>query len=290
MNNKKIAVITDSCADLPKEIKEKDYVFVLPMVIQCMDGEHKEGVDIEVEDIYELQKTELPKTSTPTGDDIIKTLEQIKKDGFEQVIAVILSSGLSGSYNQFCLLSDDVDGLEIAAFDSKTASAGIGSIITLLTRYMEEHGDALEFEQAKAYTEHLIQNQKVFFAVDTLEFLVKGGRIGKAAGFAGSILDIKPILSFDEDGVIYSPSKVRGQKKVESKLVSLIADCMEEYRGHRFYLIFADGGVPEAKKSLENALKERCPGYLGTISAKVGATLSVHLGRGVLGAGYVLVD
>lgn len=288
--NKKIAIITDSCADLSKELQEKYHIFVLPMVIQCEDGEHKEGIDIDVETIYEKQKNELPKTSTPTGNDVLNTLERIKEEGYDKAIALILSSGLSGSYNQFCLLLDDVDGLEVAAYDSKSASIGMGAVVQLLAEYIENQGDNVDFEEAKKFTSRLISDVKVFFAVDTLEFLVKGGRIGRAAGFAGSILDLKPILSFDEDGVIYSPAKVRGQKKVEGKLVSLVQENLEKDSNRKFYLLVADGSAREARNSLEQSLMAACPGCISVLSTTIGATLSAHLGRGVLGAGYIYVD
>ncbi|MDD6572503.1 MAG: DegV family protein [Thermoflexaceae bacterium] len=290
MNNisEKIAVITDSCADVPKELVEKYNIFVLPMIIHCNEGELRDGIDVTAYDIYEKLKTELPRTSTPSGADVLKTFEEIKKQGYTKAVAFILSGGLSGSYNQIRIMAEDEEELEVAVYDSRQGSIGTGAQAVLLSEYLK---NPVTFEEAKKKAESLIENTKVFFAIDTLEYLVKGGRIGKAAGFAGSILDLKPILSFDaSDGEIYAASKVRGHKKVESKLISLVKEETAKRPGKKYVLLVADGDLHEERDLLEEKLKRECPDFTDCIQARIGGALSTHLGRGLLGAGIVFVD
>ncbi len=281
----KIAIITDSCADVPEEYRKELNIFVLPMVIHCEAGELKDGIEVNAYDIYEKLKTELPKTSTPTGEDVLNTFEEIKKQGYQKAIAMILSGGLSGSCNQIRILAEDEEELEVAVYDSKEACIGTGALAILLAEYVK---DGASFEAAKNKAESLIRDAKVFFSIDTLEYLVKGGRIGKATGFVGSLLDLKPILSFDrEDGEIYAASKVRGHKKVEAKLISLVKEEIEKQPERKYVLLVADGDLHDERDVLEERLKEVCSNHTRVIRARVGAALSTHLGRGLLGAGIV---
>ena len=110
-NPEKIALLTDSTADLPAPMREGKPIYVVPLKIRCEDGEYSDGVDITAEGVYErLHRGELPRTSLPEGGVVSDTLDQIRADGYERVIAVMLSSGLSGTYN-ICLLytSDAAD-------------------------------------------------------------------------------------------------------------------------------------------------------------------------------------
>ncbi|MDD3367574.1 MAG: DegV family protein [Lachnospiraceae bacterium] len=281
----KIAVITDSCADVPEELVKKYNIFVLPMVISCEDGVHRDGVDIHAADVYEKLKTELPKTSSPMGSDIVDTLDAIKKQGYQKAVAVLLSGGLSGTINHFRLAVEDLQNLEVAVFDSFQGSIGIGAIALQAAEYIRQ---GFSFEEIKKKVEKLIQNTKVFFSIDTMEFLQKGGRIGKATALAGAMLRIKPILSFDEDGEIYAAAKVRGHKMVESKLIQLVQE--RQRNGEKYNIVVADGGAPEDGDALEIKMKELFPDYQFLYRAKIGAALSVYLGSGLLGAGIQFIE
>lgn len=283
-----IAIITDSCADVPEEWKEKYHIHILPMVITCQDGEYKDGVTIDAEEIYRRLKTELPKTSTPTGEDMEKLFEELKEQGIEKVIAIMLSGGLSGTVNHMRLAAED-SGLEVCVVDSKSASIGCG-VIVLQTAIWAEEG--MPYTELCEAVKVLCGNTSVFFSIDTLEYLQKGGRIGKATAIVGTALSIKPILSFDEDGEIYTPAKVHGHKLVEKKLLSLIEEQINkpEYQGKRYNLVVADGGAPEERDKLEQKIKMMFPDYQHIFRAKIGAALSTYLGDGLLGAGVQFLD
>ena len=151
----KIAIITDSCADVPQEFVEKYHMFILPMRITCTDGEYRDGVDIHAEDIYEKLKTELPKSSTPSGADVEDTFAEIQKQGYSKAVAILLSGGLSGTVNHVRLAAEDMEGLEIAVYDSCQASIGIGVIAIQAAKYAAE---GMDFETLKGKVESLIRH------------------------------------------------------------------------------------------------------------------------------------
>lgn len=281
----RIAVITDSCADVPSDLAKEYNIFVLPMLIHCMDGEYRDGVDIHAEDIYERLKTELPKTSSPLGEDVIGTFQEIKRQGYNKAIAIILSGGLSGSVNHIRLAATNEIDLEIVVLDSKQGSIGIGAIVLQAAEYVKA---GMGFTELLDKVSQLINNTKVFFSIDTLEYLQKGGRIGKATALAGTVLQIKPILSFDEEGEIYTAAKVRGRKQVASKLLQLVEDCFKEKQSYN--LIVADGGASKEREALEAELKKIFPNYKNCYRAKIGAALSVYLGPRLLGAGIQFLE
>lgn len=281
----KIAVITDSCADVPPELAKKHGLFVLPMRIICSDGEYRDGIDIHAEEIYERLKKELPRSSTPSGGDVEDTFAEIRRQGYTKAVAILLSGGLSGTVNHVRLEAEDAEGLEVEVFDSKQASIGIGIIALQAAAYIEE---GMGFEELKQKIQKLIASTKVFFSIDTLEYLQKGGRIGKAAALAGMLLDIKPILSFDEEGEIYTAAKVRSRKQVEKRLLQLIDEIKETKRPYN--LVVADGGAPAEREQLERKLTELLPDARFLCRAKIGAALSIYLGDGLLGAGIQYLD
>ena len=146
--------------------------------------------------------------------------DQIRADGYERVIALMLSSGLSGTYNMVRLQGEQRDDLEIAVFDSKSGALGMG--ITVLQLW-EEIQAGLDWETlVKERAPHLMANTFPFFSVDTLEYLYKGGRIGKITAMAGTMLNIKPIITFSQDGQLQSIAKVRGRRAVQDKIIELV--------------------------------------------------------------------
>lgn len=285
MNSQKIALITDSCSDLSRDQLEGKPIYVIPLVIRCEDGEYHDGVDITAADVYERLKTELPRTSLPLGATIEATLDRIKADGYEKVIAVMLSSGLSGTSNMVRLAGEQYEGLEVRTFDSLSGSLGAGGILLQLSQYLDQ---GVEWEELLRRTEILIRNVHVFFSVDTLEYLQKGGRIGRITAMAGTLLNIKPLISFTEDGQLGSVAKVRGRKQIQSKLIELVGQHMDGVQ--KFDLMIANGGAREEMTELEQKIKSAFPGFQNFWTCEIDATLSVYIGPGVLGAGIIVLD
>lgn len=284
----KVAIITDSCGDVTVQDREKYDIFVVPMVVQDGEKEYKDGITISAQEVYELQKTKVLKTASPTGEDVLDTLEKVKEKGYTHAIIVTLASGLSGTYNSIRLLAQEQQELIVEVLDSKNGSIGYGVVASILARYRDA---GQSFAQLVDKGKKLIENSFPFFSIDTLEHLERGGRIGKATAFVGTLLKIKPILSFEkEQGEIFVPAKVRGNKAVPEMLLQLVEGKLKEHPGEKYYIMVAHGGAPEAFEKLKKQLQEKYTQAQGLLETQIGAALSTYLGSGLLGAGVVFVD
>ena len=283
----RIAVITDSCADIPPELVRRQGIYILPLQIHTAAGAFRDGVDIHPADIYRIQKSELPKTSLPLGSDLEALLGRVIADGYKEAVAVMMSSGLSGTYNLVRQAAEPAaeKGLELKVFDTLTSSIGTGAIALQLSEYIAM---GMGFAEICQQAEKLIKGTTVFFSVDTLEFLRKGGRIGRITAVAGTVLQIKPILAFAPDGQLTSVAKVRGRKLVQQELIRMVANLYEP--GRPFNLMVADGGAPEEGAELEKKLAAAFPGFNHYFYANIGATLSIYTGSGVLGSAIQYLD
>lgn len=287
MAPRSIALLTDSCADLTPQMAREHRIHVVPLRIRCADGEHRDGVDIQADDIYRrLRAGELPKTSLPAGEDITAAFDRIAAEGHDGVIAVMLSGGLSGTYNMVRVLAQERTDLEIRVYDSGSGSLGVGIIMLQLAEDLRKGASWEALVETRV--PQLIQNTTPFFSVDTLEYLQKGGRIGKVAATAGTLLQIKPILSFASDGQLQSVAKVRGRRQVMDKLVEL---TVQACGGHRRYnLAVANGGAPGEMEILREKLTAALPNYDHIWAGRLDGTLSVYIGDGILGAGVQVLD
>ena len=287
MNPERIAFLVDSCADLQQHHCEGKPIYLVPLRICCDDGDYNDGENITGMDIYARQERgELPKTSLPDMLRVAETLDRIKADGYDKVIALPLSSGLSGTHSMIrmqCMARQDMDAV---AFDTFNGSLGIGLVVMQLWKDIQA---GMSWEQLKnERTPQLLANTHAYFSVDTLEYLQKGGRIGKIAAMAGTLLNIKPLLTFAEDGQLVNCAKVRGRKAVQTKLVELVKAHLGEHR--KFNLAIANGGAYEEMKELEEKVKAAFPGCGDILQSDMDATLSVYVGRGMLGAAIQLLD
>lgn len=284
----KIALLTDSCADIAPELAEKYHIFVVPLRILCADGEYLDGVNIRGTDIYRrLKAGELPQTSLPAAEEIVKLLARIVEEGYDGVIAVMLSGGLSGTFNLLRLVAEECRGkLEVRAFDSVSGSLGLG--MTVLQLAEDIRGGMGWEELTERRVPQLIAGSFPFFSVDTLEYLQKGGRIGKVTATAGMLLQIKPILTFAEDGQLTSVAKVRGRHQVIDKLVALTVQRCGEHK--RYNLAVANGGAPAEMALVKEKLTAALPNYDHIWEGEIDGTLSVYIGDGVLGAAVQVLD
>ena len=289
MSPKKIALLTDSCADISPRLAKEKGIFVVPLRILCRDGEYRDGVDITPDEVYcRLREGELPKTSLPSGEDIGSALEEIVKEGYEGVIAFMLSSGLSGTFNVARLIGEECEGkLEVAVFDSLSASLGQGMMVLQLAEDIKAGMSWEELVEHRA--PQLVKDTTAHFSVDTLEYLEKGGRIGKVTATAGTLLNIKPILGFSADGQLQSAAKVRGRNQVMDKLVALTVKACGEHK--RYNLAVASGGSSsEELEKLRTKLITALPDYDHIWEGEIDCTLSTNIGDGILGAAVQVLD
>ena len=289
MTPKKIALLTDSSADLRWDQARENNIFFVPLRILCEDGEYLDGVNITGPDIYQrLHNGELPQTSLPRVEDFSAKLREIFDLGYDGVIAVMLSSGLSGTYNLARILAGECaeQGYAMKVFDSVSGALGQGMTVLQLAEDIKNGMDWEELTERR--TPQLIANTYPFFSVDTLEYLVKGGRIGKVTAMAGTMLQIKPIITFAPDGQLQSVAKVRGRHQVMRKLVDMDVDRCGEHK--RYNLAVAHGGAPEEMETVRQMLTEALPNSDHLWDGEIDGTLSVYIGDGVLGAAVQVLD
>lgn len=285
MNPEKIAILTDSCADLkPCHIGDNP-IFVVPLIVSCGGREYRAGREISAEEVYQRAKIELPKTSLPRPADIYETLNKIKALGYEKVIAIMLSSGLSGTYNMMRLAGEDMTELEVYTVDSLSGSLGSGMMVLQTMEYINQ---GRSWEEIKRLAHKLMRNTTVFFSIDTLEYLKKGGRIGRVTAMAGSMLNLKPILSFASTGELGSVAKCRGSRQAQAKLVELVRGVLAGHK--RYNLAAAHGGAPELYAAHREALLKAFPNYEHFVESEIDATLAVYTGPGLMGAGIQILD
>lgn len=279
----KIAVITDTCCDLPREIFKQYPIFCVPLVVTCGAESYRDNIDIEVADVYARQKGETFKTSLPRPQDIADVYDAIARQGYTHVIVLMIAECLSGANNLMRISAADHPELTVRVYDSKSASIGLGALAMQTAQYIRE---GMTFDALCAKMDRLIADTVVWFSLDTLEYLQRGGRIGRATALAGSLLQIKPVLTFDRaDGLISTAAKVRGRRAVQPKLLELAEALVESRPGEAYNLVVCDGACPEEGAALEKALTRMLPDAQRVLHGQIDATLAVHLGPNLLGVG-----
>jgi DegV family protein with EDD domain len=280
MPQDKIAILVDSGTDVPKSYRDKYNMYVAPLTIIYKDAEYHDGVDIQPEDVFARFATEIPSTSLPSPATIAGLFAQIKADGYDKVIVITISSGLSGTFEAISASGPAPEGLETRYIDTKNIGIGAGLTAIRAGELIEE---GMPFEDLCAALDDVARNTKLFFCVSTLEYLMKGGRIGLVAGMLGTILDLKPVIACNEDGIYYTVAKARGRKKsLELALASAVefAGAAEHYN-----ITVMHGAAQEEADALIADMKQRLPNYRLAIEGQITPVLVVHTGPGLIGVG-----
>lgn len=285
MNPEKIALLVDSCTDVPDEMIEKYNMFVIPLKIIYKDHVYTDKVDINADEVYQNLATEIPTTSLPDGQEITTIFDRIKAEGFQKVIVVTISSGLSGTNNLVRLIAEQYPGLDVFVLDTKNIGIGSGMHGIEAGKLIEAGED---WETIKTKLSQNIQQSKVFFCVDTLMYLQKGGRIGLVSSLLGSALNLRPIISCNQDGIYYTVAKVRGRKRNLDKAVELATQFIDKHQ--RFNLAIVDGAAPDEAKVIASQLRKQFPNAETIYTGSVGPALGVHTGPGLIGIGVQLLD
>ena len=280
----KLAVITDSSAYLSAETLQREDLYVLDIPVNIDGEEYVEGVNLTAEEFYQkmAQASELPKTSQPSIAKLDEILTSLKEQGYTHALGLFLSSGISGFYQNIQYMVDDYEGLTIAFPDTLITSAPLGIMVESVFNWRDQ-GDDFAIIQDKLAIQ--ISRTSAFIMVDDLDHLVKGGRLSNGVAILGNLLSIKPILYFNDQGVIEVYEKVRTEKKATKRLIEIIkeATASGQYR-----IIVIHGNASEKAEELRQNLIES---GLGTdISlATFGSVIGTHLGAGSIALGYIPV-
>ena len=273
----KIALITDSACDLSTDFAQKNNIKIVPFKIIFSDREYDDGINITPKMLYEALPKEIPTTSLPSVDKFTSILEQVKNKGYTHAIIITISSGISGSYNSARLAAENVSGIETFVFDSMTLTMSEGAMVIETANLIKE---GTSFNEIVNILPTFRDKIDVFFTIDTLEYLVKGGRIGKVAGTIADALNLKPIITVGDDGIYHTVCKIRGIKQSISRLASLLKPYLQSNKCKVWIL---DGNAPEKAIMLYDAIKDFPNLIECTLGGSIGPTLGVHTGPGLVG-------
>lgn len=285
MNKEKIAILVDSGTDVPQEIMTEKGMFMIPFKIIYKNREYTDKVDITVEEISERLTTEIPSTSLPDGTMMMDVFEKIQAAGYQKVLAITISSALSGTNNAIRLISEQFPTLDTYVFDTKNIGIGAG-LQAIRAQELLEAG--LSWEELIATLEKEVKNNKVFFNVATLEYLQKGGRIGLVTSLLGTAFKLNPIISCNDDGVYYTVAKARGRKKSLDKTFELIKGTIGQH--HQIKLAVAHVGALAEANEMKARLQEAFPQATEILFGEISPALVVHTGPGLLGVGVEIID
>ncbi|STO07407.1 MULTISPECIES: DegV family protein [Exiguobacterium] len=272
----KIAYITDSTVVLPDSIKQHPDIHIVPLYVVKGDTPYKDGIEVDAETVYEwIDAGERVSTSQPAIGDFVTLYEELKQT-YDMGIAVHLSSDLSGTY------SASVQGAEIAEFKllAIDSRAGIYTMGLLLEELIErvERGDALE--DVEAYMKERVEDVRIELTIQNLTQMQKGGRISKSKALIGNMLQLKPVLRF-EDGLIVPYQTVRTYKKAQAHLFEVIRAAIAS--GECTNVSIFHGNVPELAESWKQQLGDDVPIRVDTLAPLLGA----HTGSGSIGISYL---
>lgn len=272
----KIALITDSACDLTLDVLKKNNVNLLPLRIIYSNGDYRDRLDISPQEVYDNLEKEVPKTSLPSAQETEETLNKLEEEGYTHVIAISISSGLSGSFNALRLALENHPKLTSYVYDSKILAYPQGEIVIETAKLIKA---GKTFEEIIETLPKIRKRVIGYFTINTLEYLKKGGRIGRVAGTVGELLNLKPIITTDENGVYYNVAKVRGRKQSLSKMTELLKGYLE--KGKCEVAVLHAGCEDEAIKYM-NSLKD-LPNIVSIKIAEISPALGVHGGPGLIG-------
>ncbi|MFA5007482.1 MAG: DegV family protein [Candidatus Izemoplasmatales bacterium] len=269
----KTAVITDSAANLTDEyLHAHEHVFVLPLIIVVDGKEFRDQTEINAAEVYAKLDSAVVTSSLPRREDLEKLLERLKAEGYADVLAINLSSGLSGTFNAFRLAFRDVVGLNVVHYDSKTLAAGLGYLVEYAADLVAAGTPAKAIPPLLDRLRH--EDSLAFYTINTLKYLRRGGRIGKVEGTIGDILHIKPVITVNDEGVYVTLSKGFG---LHRSLITMKRLLVEKFDHDLIDLTIHYGDDPAKAAELGESLKRELNVRTLTISPLT-PVLGIHTG------------
>ena len=273
----KIALVTDSTCDLPESVVKDKNITVIPLNVHFGEETFLDGIDLQSNEFFEkLSTSEIhPQTSQPSVGRFVETYNDLLKK-YDSILSLHISSKLSATYNSALQAQKEIGNENIKVIDSMNGTLGLGAIVHHIAD-LNQKGES--FENLVKEAEKIIPNAIFMGLVPTLEYLAKGGRIGKARAFMGSLLKIKPILSA-VDGEIQSVGKAR----TLIKGMDFIVDEMKNRKISKLFIVHAN------HEERANLLKEKTKDIVDpkdVIIAEFGPVVGTHLGPGAFGVGFI---
>jgi DegV family protein with EDD domain len=275
-----VRIVTDSTADIPEAVRQNLRIESVPLKVIFGEEAYLDGVEITPEQFYAKlrQVQELPKTSQPSPAEFQAVYERLlAEDKHASIISIHLSSAFSGTMQSASLAKSLVgETADITVVDSRSASYVFGMAVVKAAEA------ALANEDKAAILDKInrsLAETRVYFLVDTLEYLQKGGRIGKAAALLGTLLQIKPVLSIDQEGEVFVVDKMRGKKKALQRIFELLDKAFARVPV-QVCVLHADS--PDEAEAVKASLKERFMVEKEMI-LPIGPVIGAHAGPGTIG-------
>jgi DegV family protein with EDD domain len=275
----KTAVVTDSTAYIPKELREKLNIHMIPLSVIFGNESLREEIDVTAGEFYKKVKDrELPTTSQPPIGQFVELFETLAKE-YDAVISVHLSSGISGTYQGAVSAGSMVEGIQVYPFDSETACMVQGFYAL---EAAELAGQGMNADEIIARLNEVKESMRAYFMVDDLSHLQRGGRLSNAQAFIGSLLQVKPLLHF-VDKKIEPYEKVRTKKRALNRVSDLLGEDAKSGEKYRAAIIHANREEEAIEWKAE--LEVKYPNVEFSISY-FGPVIGTHLGEGSLGMGW----
>ncbi|MBA2424423.1 MAG: DegV family protein [Actinobacteria bacterium] len=271
------AVVLDSTSDYPEAPSRFPNMRFVPLYVRFGDETFKDYTELGPAEFYSKLRTSpvLPATSQPTPQDFLTTYESLA--GYERIYSLHVSAKVSGTFQSAELAASELGGDRVHVVDSRTASLAIAMLAHAIQRRLAR---GTTDDELAALVERFQRDSEVVFTVETLEYLQRGGRIGRAAALAGSLLNVRPILSV-QDGEVVAVARVRGGKKAIAEFERRFAEATEDRPGLRVAIAHAD--APEWVGTLSELVWRVRPKAEIEFTATLGAVVSTHTGPGAVG-------
>ncbi len=277
-----VRIVTDSTADLPNELVRELGITVVPLQVIFGDKSYRDGVDISSEQFFHMlaASRDLPQTSQPSAGEFQRIYEALAGET-DRILSVHLSSGFSGTVGTAQLAARELIGrCAIDVIDSGTVSMAMGFAVIAAA---EAARGGADLETCAGLARSVLRRQRLAVTVDTLEYLRRGGRIGRAQAFVGGLLRLKPILTI-RDGVAHPLARVRTRRRALDEMLRI---CLEDAAIEQATVM--DSTTPADASYLVAELTKRCPGVL-VHEGRIGPVIGVHGGPGLIGLAVVVAE
>ena len=282
MNEQRIVVITDSGTDTPADFAAAHDVRVIPLRINYSDGStYENGVDITAEEVVERFAEEIPSTSLPSPMKVRETLERARRDGYVGAVAVTISSGLSATFETISMVARQMEDFPVVMVDTKSIGIAAGFVVMEAVRQIEA---GMPLERLGSVLAAVSERVRVFFSVQKLDFLRKGGRISEAVYRVGSVLNVKPVLTCSPEGKYVIEKKARGWQRALETQIALVAEQAARWPRVRLAVCTYD---PHMREELVPRLRERIGNAVEILQTGLSADLLVHTGPTLVGMGVM---
>lgn len=280
----KIAVI--ACSNACLDYFDYDYdIKIFRSTLHLGDEDYLDYIDISAEDFYkrlEEDKSVFPSSSYMPIGQMIEIYEDLVKEGYNKAIVISISKELSGIYNSSIMAANEVEGIDVTVFDSKTLAYPQAKMALTACELIEKGKDIPEIVKE---LEYIRDNHNIYFAVNTLTYLVKNGRLSNASGFIGNALRVKPVLNISKEGKVETVEKIRTFTKAIDHLLNLY---FEETKGKDVVPFIIHANNPDTRDFMENVLKEKDPTITEVFSMPLTAVVGAHAGPKTIGLGYYI--